>query len=95
MYRQCHYNVTMKTATLNVRLEPALKAQVHEILAEIGISTSEAIQLFFKRIVKKKGIPFTVDIPNKTTRKTIEDSRHGINVTEHKNVDELFKSLGV
>ncbi|MBL4817936.1 MAG: type II toxin-antitoxin system RelB/DinJ family antitoxin [Deltaproteobacteria bacterium] len=83
----------MKTATLNIRLDPSVKTRARKILEEIGLTTSEAITLFFKKVISEKGIPFAVKMPNRRTRKVIEDSRNGINVNEYDSVDDLFKSL--
>lgn len=85
----------MKTTTLNIRLDPAVKTGVRGILEEIGLTTSEAVTLFFKKVISEKGIPFAVKIPNRKTRQVIEDSRKGVNVNEYDNVDDLFKALKI
>ena len=53
----------MKTANLNVRIDRELKKEAESVLATLGISTSAAINLFFKQIVLNKGIPFEVKVP--------------------------------
>lgn len=83
----------MKTATLNIRLDPSVKIDVRGILEEIGLTASEAVTLFFKRVISEKGIPFPVNIPNRKTRQVIEDSRNGVNINEYDSVDELLKTL--
>jgi len=37
-----------KTATIAVRIEPGVKKEVEKILEAIGLSTSEAVNLFFQ-----------------------------------------------
>lgn len=84
-----------KTATIAVRIEPEVKREVEKIFNEVGLSTAEAVNVFFRQVRLTKGIPFEVRIPNKETRKAIEDSRKGRNLRKAKNADEMFKELGI
>ena len=52
-----------KTATLNLRINPTLKADVDAILSRLGIPMSTAVDMFFNQIVLVGGIPFSVTIP--------------------------------
>lgn len=56
-----------KTAYLNVRVEPGLKAKAEKVLATVGVSTPDAITMFLRQVVMRKGIPFDVRIPNADT----------------------------
>ena len=51
-----------KTESLYVRMEPELKNQAEEILSSLGISTSTAINMFYRQIVLKRGIPFDLKL---------------------------------
>ncbi|MCL4509491.1 MAG: type II toxin-antitoxin system RelB/DinJ family antitoxin [Bacteroidetes bacterium] len=87
-----------KSATIAVRIEPEVKREVEKIFNAIGLSTAEAVNIFFRRVQLERGIPFDVgipEIPNKETRKAIEDSRRGRNLRKTKNAAELFKELGI
>ena len=39
-----------KTATIRARIQPELKAEAEEILNDLGLTTSESIQLLFNQI---------------------------------------------
>lgn len=52
-----------KTANLYARIEPEVKEQAENILATLGIPTSNAINMFYKQIILHNGIPFDVKIP--------------------------------
>ena len=52
-----------KSASVYARIDPALKEQAETILSALGIPTSNAIDMFFKQIVLKKGITFEVRLP--------------------------------
>ena len=85
----------MKTATIRARIEPELKNHVDEILNQLGLNTTEAITLFYKQIELNRGLPFKVSIPNKETRKTLDESDRGENLTECKDADDMFNKLGI
>ena len=52
-----------KTANLYARIEPDVKEQAESILAALGISTSSAINIFYKQIILQRGLPFDVKMP--------------------------------
>ena len=70
-------NDMARTATVQARIEPKLKNNVEDILAALGINTTDAINIFFKQILLANGIPFEVKIPNAETRKAIAEARKG------------------
>lgn len=51
-----------KTESLYVRMEPELKEQAEDILSSLGISASSAINMFYRQIVLKRGIPFELKL---------------------------------
>lgn len=81
-----------KTAMFHIRVEPTLKSEVEAILEEIGLSTSEAVTLFFKRVKMERGIPFEVKIPNAETRKAIEELESGKG-EKYNSIEEMIESL--
>lgn len=68
-------------ATVRARVDGNLKQEVEEILREIGLSTSQAITLFLKRIKYEKGIPFELKVPNATTIQAMEEAEQNIGET--------------
>jgi DNA-damage-inducible protein J len=84
-----------KTATIQTRIEPGLKAKVEAILDKLGLSPSDAIALYYSQIALNKGLPFEVKIPNKATRKAMQDVRQRRNLTRAKDTDEMMQQLGI
>ena len=82
----------MKTALIQTRVEPDLKAEVERILREIGISTSEAITIFLNRVKLEKGIPFELKIPNAKTLEAMKDIEEG-RVEKFKSSMAMFESM--
>jgi len=64
-----------KTAMIRARMEPELKQEAEELLAEVGLSPTEAIRLFYRQVSLHKGLPFDVRVPNATTRAAAEQAR--------------------
>ena len=87
--------LTLKSAIVRARIEPNIKAKVENIFETLGVSTSEAISLFFRQVYLLKGIPFEIKIPNKKFRESIDNSRKGINVTESRDAEDMFGKLGI
>lgn len=83
----------MKSANITARVEPNVKARATTILKKIGLSSSEAINLFLNQVILHKGMPFDVRIPNEETLKAFRDSEAGRNMERFDTVDELFEDL--
>jgi DNA-damage-inducible protein J len=56
-----------RTAMIRARTEPSLKQKAEHILAMLGVSASEAINIFYKQIVLHKGIPFNIMLEENDT----------------------------
>ena len=84
-----------RTAMINARTEKDLKDEVEGIFKALGISTTEAINIFFRQVKLRRGLPFAVEIPNGTTLKTFRDSDSGKGLVECSDATDLFKKLGI
>ena len=85
----------LKNDFVKARIEPELKAEVHGVLDELGITPSQAIYMFYKMIQREHGIPFSLMLPNAETKKAIEEAKKGEGLTVCKDSDELFKDLDI
>ncbi|PLX41763.1 MAG: type II toxin-antitoxin system antitoxin, RelB/DinJ family [Hyphomicrobiales bacterium] len=56
-----------KTAYINARIEPELKAEAESVFRELGVSTTDMITIFLRQVVMHKGLPFPLSIPNQET----------------------------
>jgi DNA-damage-inducible protein J len=82
-----------KSATIRARTDEDLKERVESILHDLGMTTTEVVNLLFRQIDLTRGVPFAVRLPNAETRKTLEKSARGEDVKSFKNIDEMFKDL--
>ena len=83
-----------KTTMITARVDPKLKRQTEKVLKDLGLTTSQAITLFFNQINLRKGLPFAIAIPNTETAHAIEDALAGVNLHTAESVDALFEELG-
>ena len=84
-----------KTATVRARIEPDLKDKAERIFHQLGLTTTQAITLFYKQVELKKGLPFDVAIPNEITRKTFSDTDAGRELIICSDTNDMFKKLGI
>ena len=52
-----------KTTSIYARVEPEIKEQAEKVLSQLGIPVSNAISMFLRQVVIKRGIPFDVTLP--------------------------------
>ncbi len=84
-----------KTAVISARIDPDLKYNAEQVFGELGLTVSQAITLFYRQVGLHRGLPFSVRIPNETTRKALEEARTRRNLASFDSVDDLFEDLGV
>lgn len=53
-----------RAAMIHARMEPELKQDVESIFRALGMTTTEAVTLFYKQVKLRHGLPFTVEIPD-------------------------------
>ena len=82
-----------KTTMITARVDPELKRKTEIILKSLGLTTTQAITLFFNQINLRKGLPFAVAVPNSETAQAIEDALAGVNLHTAESVDALFQDL--
>lgn len=66
-----------KTAYITARVEPKLKASADRVLGKLGVSTTDAVTMFLRQVVLRRGLPFEVRLPNAATRAAIAELEGG------------------
>ena len=85
-----------KTDTLHIRVEPDVKMKAEETLDDLGLSITEAVNVFLNQVILHDGIPFKIEKPkyNKETIQAMEDVKSGKNLSKtFDSVDEMFEEL--
>ena len=52
------------SSAVYVRMDPTLKEAAEEILAQLGITSSGAVQMLYKQIILHRGLPFSLTLPD-------------------------------
>ena len=82
---------TSKTAFIRARIEPKVKRDAERVLDTIGMDMTSAVTVFLTQVSLHKGLPFSVNIPNKTTVAALKEPRY--RHTQYKNADEMLASI--
>lgn len=74
----------------SVRMDEELKKETDLILSDLGLNFSVAVNMFAKQIVKRKAIPFSIELQEKDaiSDMTEEEIRNGL-----KKIDKFFEPL--
>lgn len=82
-----------KTAFLNARIDPDLKSKAEKVLAGVGVSASQAITMFYRQVVLRRGIPFDVCIPNAETLASFKEIEDGGGQIYHGSTEDIFREI--
>ena len=54
-----------KSSVVHARVDAELKENVENILAAVGLTSTDAINLMFKQIELNNGLPFEIKVPDR------------------------------
>lgn len=89
----------MATTNLNVRVDENLKKNAEELLNDLGMNMSTAINVFLRQLVRVHGIPFEIkaEVPNAETLEAMEEIKrmeaHPEQYKGYTDVDEMMRDL--
>ena len=94
-----------KTANVTARIQPNIKEQAESILERLGIPVSVFIDMTYRQVIMRDGVPFSLDIPDKlATRDSITQAEFNTMMqtglaqakrNDSLSVDEAFNQLKV
>ena len=88
----------IKTASLNIRIDPELKKNAEALYSRFGLTISDAITVFLNKSLMENGFPFDLTQPRynvemeasiKEARQILEDP----NAKMFNNVEDMFAEL--
>ena len=88
-----------KTSSIHIRVEPKVKQEVEAILSNLGMTSTEAINIYLRQIILTSGIPFEIKIPQfsdemlEAMKEAEEMEKHPENYKSFESVDELMEDL--
>jgi DNA-damage-inducible protein J len=81
----------MDTA-MHIRIDTETKERATTALDAMGLSLSDAVRLFLRRVADEQRMPFEIRVPNAKTRAALEDLKAG-RVERFATVDDLMADL--
>ena len=84
-----------KTDTVRARIEPKLKDKAERVFRKLGLSTTQAITLFYKQVEMRRGLPFDVVVISETTQRTFAATDEGDELVVCRDADDMFDKLGI
>lgn len=63
-----------QTSMLHIRVEDDIKEQATEVLSALGMSMSDAVRLFLRRVVIDQAFPLELKVPNAETLAAMKES---------------------
>ncbi|MEO9697229.1 MAG: type II toxin-antitoxin system RelB/DinJ family antitoxin [Hyphomicrobiales bacterium] len=76
---------------INARIDKDLKAEAEQVLAQLGLNTTDLIKLTFRQLVMRQGLPFDVKIPNDETVAALSEDL--TDAPSFSSVDDLMADL--
>jgi DNA-damage-inducible protein J len=64
-----------QTSMLHIRVDDDIKDQATQALTAMGLSMSDAVRLFLRRVVVDQAFPLELKVPNAETQAAIAESR--------------------
>jgi DNA-damage-inducible protein J len=64
-------------AVVRARIDGHIKEEATVVLAEMGLTVSDAFRLMLTRVAKEKTLPFDPLVPNAQTVDAMQEARHG------------------
>ena len=88
-----------KTSMIHIRVQPEIKQEAEEILNNLGMTTTEAINIYLKQIILRCGLPFEVKKPQfnddmlESIAEAEEIEKHPEKYKSYNSVEEFMEDL--
>ena len=88
-----------KTANINLRIEPDVKAQADAVFSSLGISITDAINVFLHASIMEGGFPFQPKQPryNRETLTAIQEAKDimagKVEAKRYSSLSDLLKDM--
>ena len=90
---------------INTKVEKDIKEQAEEILSDLGLTISDAVRIFLKKVINYDGIPFSLkrnekehtyeNLTNETKNGLLKSKMERNKENTYNSTEELFNDLGI
>lgn len=83
------------TAFVRARIDEKLRDEAASVLAELGLTVSDAVRMTLTRIARDRALPLELKVPNAQTRAAMDEARAMMQARAARfpSADELFDAL--
>ena len=82
-------------AVVRARIDGQVKEEAAAVLADMGLSVSDAIRMMLVRVAAEKSMPFEVRVPNAKMAAAMRASDRNEGITRATDAEEMFRKLGI
>ena len=78
-------------STFSVRMDPEVKRQLDAFCTEVGMTTSTAINMFARAVIRDRKLPFEVAAPPLTEEELlhrVDDFKANRNISTHELIED-------
>jgi len=68
---------------------------VEQLFNDLGLSTTEAINIFYRQVKLRHGLPFPIVVPKMETVKTFDNTGLGKNLIYCESAEDMFEKLDI
>ena len=83
------------TAFVRARIDEKTRDEAAAVLADLGLTVSDAVRMTLKRVAKDKALPFELKVPNAETIAAMEESNKMMKSRKARfhSAEEMFDAL--
>ena len=80
-------------ASVNVRVSKKVKTDAENVLSKLGLTMSDAVNIYLRQIALRGGIPFDLKLPNRKTVPAMRDVQGRRNLESFTDTESLKQGL--
>jgi DNA-damage-inducible protein J len=89
------HNHEAKNAAIQIRINRKIKVNAEHVLKCLGLTMSQAINMYLIQIITNEAIPFAIEVPNRETANAIREAKAKKGLIKSKNINDLFTELDI
>jgi DNA-damage-inducible protein J len=82
-----------RTSIVRARVDPKRKLAVDRIFGKLGITPTEAVNIFYAQVERHHGLPFTMDADRPLSRETLDAMNEDLSDARSYTAKELMEEI--
>lgn len=85
----------IKDTAIRIRIKSDVKNRANDVFHSMGLTMSQAINMYLMQVAAKQASLLNFDVPNKETAKALREAKAGKGLIESKSIEDLFTETGI